>query len=350
MIIAKSGRTGSGDQVSLAYNNETKKYTVTVATDEGDIEGLYQPNGKKTDAKLKSTIVWKKEINSGEEDEIKDIADRLFRKLDTYDINHNIRRTGGMKKISDFIRKSPIGKSLDTKTLNAIDVVFEKAVSKAIEQNLAEKVAVENHKFKIKLMDTLDGYIQKEVETKFKGIAIDKSKVQIAEKIVASFKDVFGEMFVTEGSNKLAESLKAKIEEVRTLEENSKLNIENIKSIYEKKYEALKGEKALTERKYKLALKQMAITEAKKLVEGESKLTAVGKQHVMKLIEERSATMVVDSKVAKNMIENYLAKNGGAQDKPAKRVVSEKLRGERLGKGEDDGSGVSTYVDQMNKM
>lgn len=259
-------------------------------------------------------------------------------------------------KISDFIRKSPIGKNIDKKTLSAIDMVFEKSVKKAIEQNLTEKVAVENQKFKVGLMETLDLYIEQVVNEEFKKVAIDKSKLQLADKIVESFKSSFGEIFVTEGTNKLAGYLKNKISEIKQMEENHQTNIQAVKALYEKKLKDAQSQSAVKDKKYRIAVKEMAMNDAKATIESDVRLSKFGKAKLVESIQTRFKDSVPSQNMVKNMIESYVVRENRIVEKPRpKPVISEKMKGEGMKGKKDDGNfdnndKTDLYVEQLDRM
>lgn len=257
-------------------------------------------------------------------------------------------------KISDFIRKSSIGKSIDKKTLSAIDKIFEKAVGKAISQNLTEKVAIENQKFKVNLMETLDLYVEQVVSEEFKKVAIDKAKLQLADKIVESFKSSFGEIFVTEGTNKLAGYLKNKISDIKKMEENHKTNLEAVKAVYEKKIKEIQNQSAIKDKKYRIAVKEMAINDAKALIESDGRLSKFGKVKLMETVQNKFKDSVPNQNMIKSLIESYVVKENREPKPKPKIVVNERQRGEGMrrnenGSGGDNGD-VSPYVKQLDQM
>jgi len=252
------------------------------------------------------------------------------------------------KKISDFLKGSEIGKSLDNKTLALIDKVFEKAVAKGVALQLAESVKAENAKFKTELYGTMDAYIDQVIEERLKENVIDKAKVKMAEKITKAFNDVFGEMFMTEGNSKLAQLLKDKTEEIDKIKENYEANVKALKESFNKKLEEANKKIKTEGLKFNAADKKAKLAEAAKIIEANTELTLVGKGKAKKLIEEKiEKGEKFDTKA---IVEGVIKISGKANDTPFHgRKPAPAKQPERGGKKEPlkENFGMANYTAQL---
>ena len=260
-----------------------------------------------------------------------------------------------MHKISDFIKGSKIGKDLDIKTLKVIDKVFENAVAKGVGLSLNEKVAAENSKFKTDFMVVLDQYIDKIVAEKFNSIMVDKAKVQLAERLIESFKGAFGEMFILEGNTKLAQILKDKIDNIARLEENHKANLDVMKESYEKQVKGLKRSVDIKESKIKLMNNKKIAVEAKAAIDGNKELTLMGKTKAHALFDEAfKADQNITMESVNKIIDKVKRTSKIITDKnefQRRKVVAERTGSEIIGaKPTASDSQMASYTKQLDNL
>lgn len=249
-------------------------------------------------------------------------------------------------KISALIKKSPVGKHFDKNTLNKIDEIFSIAVAKGIDSKLNEKVSAEKVKIKNEMIDIVDMYTDKIVKEKLSSVVENSAKVKLAEKIIESFKGAFGEMFITEGSSKMAKELEAKITEYNSMidkiKADNKANLAMFREKYEKQINELKSKVKINESKVKVLNNKNMLEKAEKMIDNSAGLSAYGKSEAKKLVSEKMSRIGQDkltSKHVENIVENLIAKT-----EKLKRLNKNKLNERSAAPSSTD-----SFVDEASK-
>lgn len=182
-----------------------------------------------------------------------------------------------MKKFSDMIKKSPIGKNLDSSTFDAIDKVFNRAVNRGVEIKLESAKNQLNEKF----AEDTKTYLEKFSKDNMKQIVVDKAKVRLAETILESFKKVLPEMLAMD--NEKSKMYKTFQEKNRQLETQIKL-YHSKKALVERKLEIDKKntqrKKIVVESKNKVLRKKLDLKKIETLI-SKSKMPMIAKENLV---------------------------------------------------------------------